>query len=288
MYWLDGSSKLPFVPCCSYLLSSSRAKKFALAQDLIENQARIVKSLVKIGDFDHWCHAASELVDLMLDLVRRDEKYLRRDGLSTRDESLCRISNLNSQFVNLVCFSAFELARKCLSPASRPSGRASIINSILTPAVSRDTNPVLRVAPDRGAALAKFSSAQPPPTTRLAATTTASYHDRPPQQPHALPNETTGAEASPNAPRHSPPPSCSVTTTTSHSHEQQPNGCLGPHTRIPQTEEARSKERTERKERNEWRRRGEKEKQGRKPPSKPPTPTAPLTPMRMQAPRPRR
>jgi hypothetical protein len=54
MYWLDGSSKLPFVPCCSYLMSSSRAKKFALAQDLIENQARIVKSLVKIGDFDHW------------------------------------------------------------------------------------------------------------------------------------------------------------------------------------------------------------------------------------------
>src|SRR6202042_2957998 len=90
MYWLDGSSKLPFVPRCSYLLSSSRAKKFALAQDLIENQARIVKSLVKIGDFDHWCHAASELVDLVLDLVRRDEKYLRRDGLITGPWSLAR------------------------------------------------------------------------------------------------------------------------------------------------------------------------------------------------------
>src|SRR5882762_3362483 len=126
MYWLDGSSRLPFVPRCSYLLSSSRAKKFALAQDLIENQARIVKSLVKIGDFDHWCHAASELVDLVIDLVRRDEKYLRRDGMSTRDESLHQISNLNFKFVNLVCFSVFEFARKRLSPPSRPNGRESI------------------------------------------------------------------------------------------------------------------------------------------------------------------
>jgi hypothetical protein len=77
MYWLDGSSRHPFVPHCSYQLSSSRAKKFALAQGLIETQAQVVKTLVKIGDFDHWCHAASELVDLVMDLVRRDEKYLR-------------------------------------------------------------------------------------------------------------------------------------------------------------------------------------------------------------------
>jgi hypothetical protein len=77
MYWLDGSPRLPFVPHCSYLMSSSREKKFALAQNLIENQARIVKSLVKIGDFgdfDHWCIEASELVDIVIDLVWRDEK----------------------------------------------------------------------------------------------------------------------------------------------------------------------------------------------------------------------
>jgi hypothetical protein len=102
MYWLDGSSRLPFVPCCSYLLSSSRAKKFALAQDLIENQAQMAKSLVKIGNFDHWCHAASELVDLVIDLAWRDEKYLFQDGLSMHDDSLCRISNLESQFVNSI------------------------------------------------------------------------------------------------------------------------------------------------------------------------------------------
>ena len=76
MYWLDESSKLPFVPRCSYFMSSSRTRKFALAQDLIENQARIIKSCVKIGDFDHWCIEASEVVDLMIDLAQRDEKYL--------------------------------------------------------------------------------------------------------------------------------------------------------------------------------------------------------------------
>src|ERR1700683_3409148 len=96
MYWLDGSSKLPFVPHCSYLMSNSRARKFALATGLIEIQGRIVKSCVKIGDFDHWAIEASELVDLVMDLVRRDEKYLRQDGLSSREEGLRRISDLNS------------------------------------------------------------------------------------------------------------------------------------------------------------------------------------------------
>ena len=70
-------------------MSSSRAKKFALAQGLIENQARIVKSCVKIGDFDSWCFAASVLVDLVINLAWRDEEYLCWDGLSTQDESLC-------------------------------------------------------------------------------------------------------------------------------------------------------------------------------------------------------
>jgi len=128
-------------------MSSSRAKKVALAQDLIENQARIVKSLVKIGDFDHWCIEASELVDLVVDLVRRDEKYLRRDGLSTRDESLHQISNLNSKFVNLVCFSVFELAHKRLSPPSRPNRRVSIDLSISTPVASHNNEHCCEMAP---------------------------------------------------------------------------------------------------------------------------------------------
>src|ERR1700676_898444 len=116
MYWLDGSSSLPFVLSCSYMLSSSRARKIFLAQDLIENQARIVKSSVKTDDFDHWCIEASELVDLMIDLARRDEKYLQRDGLSTPEESHCRIARLNSQYVNSVSRLTFEIVFRRLYP----------------------------------------------------------------------------------------------------------------------------------------------------------------------------
>src|SRR5882762_4464534 len=108
MYWLDGSSELPYTLKCSYILSKRRARAIALAMDLIENQARIVRSCVKFNNFHHWCTEASELVDLMIDLSRRDEKYLLRDGLSTPEESLCRISTLNSQYVNLVSVSTFD------------------------------------------------------------------------------------------------------------------------------------------------------------------------------------
>jgi hypothetical protein len=88
MYWLDGSPELPYTPKSSYLLSKTRTRAIALAQDLIENQARIVKSCVKYNNFHHWCTEASELVDLVIDLARRDERYIFRDGLSTPEESL--------------------------------------------------------------------------------------------------------------------------------------------------------------------------------------------------------
>ena len=148
MYWLDGSSKFPFVPHCSYLLSSSRAKKFALAQDLIENQARIVKSCVKIGHFDYWCIEVSELVDLVIDLARRDKKYLHQDGMLTRDESLCQISDLNSQFVNFIKFSTFELTCKHLSLTSQSSGHLLVGNLTLTPIVPCNNNLLLRDGPN--------------------------------------------------------------------------------------------------------------------------------------------
>jgi hypothetical protein len=68
MFWLDGSSTLPFK-----IISLSFAGK-AMVEDSadllaeIEIQAEIVKFWVKFGVFDHWCHAASELVDLTGDL----------------------------------------------------------------------------------------------------------------------------------------------------------------------------------------------------------------------------
>src|ERR1700677_1296916 len=116
MYWLDGSSSLPFVLGCSYMLSSSRARKIFLAQDLIENQARIVKSCVKTDNFDHWCYAASELVDLMIDLARRDEKYLQRDGLSTPEESL---SNCVTEFTICEFHVPFDIQKRVSVPISK-------------------------------------------------------------------------------------------------------------------------------------------------------------------------
>ena len=107
MYWLDGSSQLPYTLKGSYL-SMRRAKAIALAMDLIENQGRIVEFCVKIGNFDHWCIEASDLVDLMMDLVTRGEIYLQRDGLSTLEDSLCQILRLNSQYVNSVSQFTFE------------------------------------------------------------------------------------------------------------------------------------------------------------------------------------
>ena len=56
-------------------MSNSRARKFALAQDLIENQAQVVKSCVKTGDFDYWCLTASKLVDLADDLIHVNTSF---------------------------------------------------------------------------------------------------------------------------------------------------------------------------------------------------------------------
>jgi hypothetical protein len=134
MFWLDGSSKLPFVPRCSYLMSNSRSRAFARSLDLIEDQAENLKFSVKTGDFDYWCYCASKLVELVIDLVTRDEKYLRRDGLSTREEGLRRISNLNSRFVNLISFSTFERSFRRLrtnsrSPELAPNSRTTTTTS---------------------------------------------------------------------------------------------------------------------------------------------------------------
>jgi hypothetical protein len=66
--------------------------------------------------------------------------------------------------VNSVCFSAFELVRKHLSPTSRPSGHALILNTISTPLIPCNSSLLLRDGPDL-AKLMSFSSAQPPHAT---------------------------------------------------------------------------------------------------------------------------
>src|ERR1700676_1534822 len=144
MYWLDGSPELPYTPKSSYLLSKTRTRAIALAQDLIENQARIVKSCVKYNNFHHWCTEASELVDLVIDLARRDEKYLIRDGLSTPEESLCQILALNSQYMNFMAISTSDNAVRCFYqklpnlevPTRNSSSSATTTSSHTTPAPS--------------------------------------------------------------------------------------------------------------------------------------------------------
>src|SRR5882762_8360108 len=111
MFWLDGSSKLPFPIVSTRFIGKSCVEH--LAEDLasIENQAKIAKSWVEIGDFDRWCHAASELVDLTYYLVYADTTFLYYEELISADERLCRCSQLKSQLVDSVRFSTFELAR---------------------------------------------------------------------------------------------------------------------------------------------------------------------------------
>src|ERR1700735_1357131 len=109
---------------------------------------------------------------------------------------------------------------KRLSPSSQSSGHALIVNSVSTPIGSRNDTLLLRDGPNHGALKAKFSSAQPPPTTRRAATTTTSYLN----QQRATPANNS---VTPALPRYTPSRSI-ATPTTSHSHNQQPNGCPPP------------------------------------------------------------
>jgi len=72
MFWLDGSPTLPFPIISTRFLKKPCVESLAEALASIENQAKIAKSWVEIGNFNPWCHAASELVDLVIDLVWRD------------------------------------------------------------------------------------------------------------------------------------------------------------------------------------------------------------------------
>jgi hypothetical protein len=220
-----------------------------------------------------------------MDLVRRDEKYLRRDGLSTRDEGLCRISNLNSQFVNLICISTFVLAYKRLS-TSRLHRTVSADYSVLTPVAARDNFSLLRESPYCSAALTTFLSAQPQPPGRRATSitsTTTNHHLPLPLPPHPHPNESTGAHASLDTPRHHPVVSRSP-AVTSRDRWDRSNDRSRVTVRVSGGEGKRE-ERIggERREEREMRREGGDEirRKGLSP-SKPPTPPPPLTPKSAQ------
>jgi hypothetical protein len=114
MFWLDGSSTLPFQIVSTRFLEKPCVESLAEVLASIENQAKIAKSWVEIGDFNHWCQAASLLVDLTNDLVAMDNDFLYYEGLISNNERLCCCSKLSSQLVDLVSFSTFKCARERL------------------------------------------------------------------------------------------------------------------------------------------------------------------------------
>src|SRR6202044_2511818 len=95
MFWLGGSSTLPF-PIVFTRFKEPYVEHLAEALASVENQAKIAKSWVEIGNFNHWCHAASELVDLKNHLIYVDNSFLYYEGIISQNERLCHCSKLNS------------------------------------------------------------------------------------------------------------------------------------------------------------------------------------------------
>jgi hypothetical protein len=138
MLWLDGSSSLPFPIISAPLLSKYCIQDFAETLAELENQAKIVKSCVEIGNFDHWCIAASELVDLTNLVVWKDNSFLYWDGLISESERLRHCSQVSSQHVDSVSFSMFERARERLLAISKPSNPVPLIT--LSPCRNRSVD----------------------------------------------------------------------------------------------------------------------------------------------------
>jgi hypothetical protein len=197
----------------------------------------------------------------VIDLARRDEKYLRRDGLSTREESLRRISDLNSQFVNLISLSTFERASKRF----RANSRSLAPNSRTTTATTStrrehvDNTPPTSTVPRRGAAVTIESPLLP--RHRSSRTTTPSRVTTPPLVP--TPAGPTRASVVPNVvplPRHhlvplrSPTPASAIASCR---HESRSTDRLASPTRVEEGSGEKDGEDGERKDEDEDERRRE-------------------------------
>ena len=105
MFWLDGNSTLPFKIISLSFACKAMVEDSAKILAEIEVQAKIAKSWVKICNFDHWCHAASELVDLAADLLYMELDYLYvYEASISLDEKYCQFMELDFQLKNSVCF----------------------------------------------------------------------------------------------------------------------------------------------------------------------------------------
>ena len=193
MLWLDGSSSLPFPIISAPFLHKYCHEDLAKTLAELENQAKIVKSCVEIRNFDHWCIAASELVDLANLVVWTDNSFLYWDGLISENERLRRCSQMSSQLVDSVSFSMFEHARERLLAISKPSNPIPITcrNQSVDQRPSSGST-------ESGAEVTTLSPVLPRHAAALT-TTTTSLIIQPPQQPHHAPNEPTRDTHAPGA-----------------------------------------------------------------------------------------
>jgi hypothetical protein len=179
MFWLDGSSALPLEAISPHFAGKAWVEELLKDFAQVENQAKIAKSWVEIGNFDHWCNAASELVDLTIMLYDMDLSFCYYEGYLSENERNCQLADLKSQFVNSVCFSTFEHARERLFGESRLSTSSSITTTA-TSSPHRDSldsgSSVTSAETNRGDAVTIESPALPPlesPTAGLTLITTS-------------------------------------------------------------------------------------------------------------------
>lgn len=174
IFWLDGSSTLPFKIISLSFAGKAMVEDSAKILAEIEVQAKIAKSWVEIHNFDHWCHAASELVDLAADLLYMELDYLYvYEASISLDEKYHQFTKLDSQLKNSVCFSTFECT--CERLANKSSSSALLPFGNIIPHC--DSSPNLSILSTQGDAMTIESQALPLLKVSVAglATTTSNF-----------------------------------------------------------------------------------------------------------------
>jgi hypothetical protein len=291
MFWLDGSPTLPFPIISTRFLKKPCVESLAKASASIENQAKIAKSWVEIGNFNHWCHAASELVDLTNYLVAMDNDFLYYEGLISNNERLRRCSKLSSELADLVSISTFERAReRLLANFKFPDLPAHILATTLPPHGNDSVNECPSSASTKtGAEVTTRSLALPRHTAASSHTTTTTTTPLGPPQHGPTSNEFEVVTATATEPPRQWTPLVQPTPALASASPECANRSFDRFAnvaRVARKVENRVEEREERIEERENRRerRREEAHQERCPPSKHPTPPLPLTPGRVQEP----
>ncbi|KAF7978265.1 hypothetical protein HWV62_1098 [Athelia sp. TMB] len=164
--------------------TGSRFRALEQALQSVSHHGRLAKAQAEAGDFGQWCIEASEWVDLVVDLVREDQRFARREGLRTREEERRAVDEMSTELARLVRRETFEAARARLiglEPRRSPSSASTTPTT--TPLASPRLEPPharAPLAPDTPPAHT-VTRARPPrhdaPSARTAHPKTASYGD---------------------------------------------------------------------------------------------------------------